>query len=59
MDIEKVIVDAQGAQSVEHHLRILLCFDQHTLTVLEVDDVQSFICDDDAVTGTEPVRHVA
>ena len=53
------VVDPESAQCVQHHLRIVFRFNQHALAVLEIDDVERPVCNDDAVTGSETVRHIA
>ena len=46
-----------GAQGVNLHLRVILCFHPHALAVLEVDNIQHAVGDNYRVAGAESFRH--
>ena len=59
LNVVETIEDAERAEGVQHHLRILLGIDQHTLTIFEINNVEELVCHDEAVAGPEAVRHIA
>ena len=58
-DIVESVVHRQSAERVQLHLRIVLRLDEDSHAVLEVDDVKLVVGNDQAVPGTEAVRHIA
>ena len=59
LDVIETIEDAECAEGVQHHLRILLGIYQHSLVVLQIDNVEELVRHDKAVAGAEAVRHIA
>ena len=58
-NVVETIEDAERAESVQHHLRILFGIHQHALAVLQIDNVEELVRHDKAVAGAEAIRHIA
>lgn len=52
LDVINGIVEFQGTERIQHHLRIIHCIHQNTESVFEVDDVEGIVRNDDAVSRT-------
>ena len=57
MDIVDPVKKVQSSQGIAHHLRILLCFHQHSQPVFVVNNGQCVIRHNQAVPGTKSFRH--
>ena len=59
LNVVETIEDAECAEGVQHHLWIFLAIHQHALAVFEVNNVEQLVRHDEAVAGSEAVRHIA
>ena len=55
-DLVDHAVGGQGAEGVQHKLRVVLGADFDAFAVLEVDEGHGAVADDEGVAGAEPVR---
>ena len=59
LDVVEAIEDAECAEGIQHHLRILFGIHQYALSVLQIDNVEELVRHDKAVAGAEAIRHIA
>ena len=51
------VVGIQGSESVAHHLRVILRFDQNPKTIFEINNLKDLVRYDETVAGAEAVRY--
>ena len=59
LNVVETIEDAECAERIQHHLRILFGIHQHALAVLQIDNMEELVRHDKAVAGAEAIRHIA